>query len=106
MDFVELRDEQRRFFDEEGYLVVEDVLDGEEVGRLVEACDRVMAAYDDGGRTMRQLRPGIVEEPVFQSLIAHSKIVPLVVQLLSPDIPCGGVNKAQLAFFLKHLGVE
>ncbi len=39
MDFVKLSDEQREFFDEEGYLVVENVLGAEEVARLTEAGD-------------------------------------------------------------------
>lgn len=85
MDFERLRDEQRAFFDAEGYLVVEGVLDGEEIARFTEACDEVMAAYDDD-KTMKQTRAGMVEDPVFQSLIAYSKTVPLVIQLLSPDI--------------------
>ncbi len=86
MDFVKLRDEQRRFFDEEGYLVVKRFLGTEEIARLTEVCDEMMATYDDKGRAYKQFRPGIVEEPVFRSLIAHSRTVPLVIQLLSPDI--------------------
>ena len=43
MDFVKLSDEQREFFDAEGYLVVENVLGAEEVARLTEACDEMMA---------------------------------------------------------------
>ena len=39
MDFVKLSDEQRDFFDAEGYLVVENVLGAEEVARLTEAGD-------------------------------------------------------------------
>ncbi|MCE2435132.1 MAG: hypothetical protein J4F29_19755, partial [Candidatus Latescibacteria bacterium] len=86
MDFVKLSDEQREFFDVEGYLVVENVLGAEEIARLTEACDEMMASYDDRGRAYKQFRDGIVEVPVFRSLIAHSGTVPLVIQLLSPDI--------------------
>jgi len=86
MDFVKLSDEQRAFFDAEGYLVVEDVLGAEEIVRLTDACDAMMASYDDKGRAYKQFRDGIVEAPVFRSLIAHSGTVPLVIQLLSPDI--------------------
>ena len=86
MDFVKLSDEQREFFDAEGYLVVENVLGAEEIARLTKACDEMMAIYDDKGRAYKQFRDGIVEKPVFRSLIAHSGTVPLVIQLLSPDI--------------------
>ena len=86
MDFVKLRDDQRRFFDEEGYLVVRDALRAEEVARLTEACDSMMAKYDERGRVYKQFRDGIVDAPIFRSLIAHSGTVPLVIQLLSPEI--------------------
>ena len=86
MDFVKLSDEQRQFFDDEGYLVVEHVLDQKEIDRFVCACDEVMESYGGNGQSMKQTRAGMVENPVFQPLIAHSRTVPLVIQLLSPDI--------------------
>ena len=36
-----MTDEQRHLFDQEGYLIVEDALDADMVGRLSEAGDRV-----------------------------------------------------------------
>ena len=86
MDFVKLTQEQMQFFDDEGYLVVEDVLSQDEVESYTEACDAVMADYNARNQMMKQTRAGMVEMQVFQPLIAHSSTVPLVIQLLSPDI--------------------
>ena len=59
----------------------------------------MMAPYDDRGRAYKQFRDGIVEEPVFRSLIAHSGTVPLVIQLLSP-----GYSFAEYGDYLQGSG--
>ena len=41
MDFVRLTEEQRRSFDDDGFLVVRNALDRESVAALTEAADRV-----------------------------------------------------------------
>ena len=85
MEFVKLAEEQRRFFYDNGYLVVPNVLSLEEVDQLTQASDRMIESSNSEGPYV-QLRPGIVEEPVFHPLLACSPTVPLVVQLLSPNI--------------------
>src|SRR5215467_3852755 len=93
MDFVYLRPEQRRSFAADGFLVVPNALSAERVGQLVEACDRLAKSLlDKPAITGRpeynhlDLRPGLLNEEALFDLITNSSTVPLVVQLLSPNI--------------------
>ena len=85
MDFVMLTAAQRQFFDENGYLVVPDVLSPEMIDRLTKVSDRLIESFDANGAYV-QRRPGIVQEPDFHLLLTQSPTVPLVAQLLSPNI--------------------
>ncbi len=93
MDFVQLTPEQRRSFDEDGFLVVPRALTAEKVARLVEASDRLaeplLRKPELFGRpefNHLDLRPGLLREEALFELISHAPTVPLVVQLLSPNI--------------------
>ena len=67
MDFVKLTDAQRQFFDENGYLVVPDVLSSEMIDKLTQVSDRLIESFDADGAYV-QRRPGIVQEPDFHPL--------------------------------------
>ena len=55
MEFVKITSEQKRQFDEEGYLIMRGALDSETVSSLIEAGDRLVAS----DRVLnRQRRPG------------------------------------------------
>ena len=93
MDFVPLTTEQRQSFDDDGFLVVRDVLDTQTVEQLIEAGDRRARAFLNKPALLEKeehnhldLRPGLLKEKPFFSLLTHSPTVPLVVQLLSPNI--------------------
>lgn len=93
MDFVPLTPEQRRSFDEDGFLVVRRALAPPEVARLLEACDRLAGVFLDKPEVLNRpeynhldLRPGLLKEKALSELVTHSSTVPLVVQLLSPNI--------------------
>lgn len=98
MDFVELTAEQRRSFAEDGFLVVSKALTGAEVERLTEAGDRLAGWFLDEETHFRlqhskrrwafQLdqRPGLFAEPALVDLVTHPTTVPLVVQLLGPNL--------------------
>ncbi len=93
MDFVYLKPEQRRSFAEDGFLVVPNALSAEEVEHLVEASDRLARALLNKPVMMGRpeynsldLRPGLLTEPTLFNLVANGSTVPLVVQLLSPNI--------------------
>lgn len=93
MNFVRLTAEQRKSFDEDGFLVVPGAVDKGTVARLLEACDRRARPFLDKPEVPNKeefnhldLRPGLLREKPLFSLVAHSPTVPLVVQLLSPNI--------------------
>jgi ectoine hydroxylase-related dioxygenase (phytanoyl-CoA dioxygenase family) len=93
MDFVRLTTEQRQSFDEDGFLVVRDVLDKQTVEQLIDAGDHRARAFlnkppllEKEEQNHLDLRPGLLKEKAFFSLLTHSPTVPLVVQLLSPNI--------------------
>lgn len=93
MDFVPLTTEQRQSFDEDGFLVVRDVVDGPTIEQLIEAGDRRARAFLGKPELLEKeeynhldLRPGLLKDKAFFSLLTHAPTVPLVVQLLSPNI--------------------
>lgn len=93
MDFVRLTSEQRHSFDEDGFLVVRNALDAETVTRVIDGGDRLAASFvhkpevlDRSEYNHLDLRPGLMQEKTFVELVAHSSTIPLVVQLLSPNI--------------------
>jgi len=93
MDFVPLTPDQRQSFDEDGFLVVPNALSPGAVERLVQASDRLAAPLLNKppltGRpefNHLDLRPGLLREDALFDLVAHGSTVPLVVQLLSPNI--------------------
>jgi len=82
-----LKEEQRQFFDENGFLVVPNALTTQEVAQLTASSDQMIEAFGrDEGQHYVQCRPGIVENRGFHSLLAHPSTLPLVIQLLSPNI--------------------
>jgi ectoine hydroxylase len=93
VDFIQLTPEQRESFDEDGFLVVRDALDAETVERLIEEGDRLAGSFlhkpevpDRPEYNHLDLRPGLLREKALFGLVSHSSTVPLVVQLLSPNI--------------------
>jgi len=90
MEFVQIRPEQKRQFDEEGYLIMREAIDGETVSALIEAGDRLIASDRE---LNRQRRPGglydgfrncVSMDPAFLPLITNPKVFSIVAQLLSP----------------------
>jgi ectoine hydroxylase-related dioxygenase (phytanoyl-CoA dioxygenase family) len=93
VDFIQLKPEQRRSFDEDGFLVVRNAVDAETVACLVEAGDRLASSFVNKPEILDRteynhldLRPGVIEEKAFLALVSNSSTVPLVVQLLNPNI--------------------
>lgn len=93
MDFVPLTSDQRRAFAEDGFLVVPNALDRETVDRLLSVADRMAEPFlgkpvVEGKPEYNHLdlRRGLMKEKALFDLVAHSTTVPLVVQLLGPNI--------------------
>ena len=86
MEFTRLEDEQREFFDRNGYLVVRNALDADMLERVTVAGDRVVEKHKDDGSLRASLSNVLPEDDIFLSLLTWETTVPLVVQLLSFDI--------------------
>ncbi|MFY9611564.1 MAG: phytanoyl-CoA dioxygenase family protein [Blastocatellia bacterium] len=93
MDFVRLKPEQRKSFEEDGFLVVPNALQAETVDRVIDACDRLAGSFLEKPKLFGRpeynhldLRPGLLRENALFALVSNSSTVPLVVQLLSPNI--------------------
>ena len=102
MKFVQLTPEQRRSFDEDGFLVVKQALDRGNGGAIARSGRPHRAfflkkppVFDRTEYNHLDQRPGLLEEQAMVDLVTSSPVVPLIVQLLSPNI--------QLAFDIPHL---
>ena len=90
MEFVNITPEQKRQFDDEGYLIMRGAIDSKTVSALIEAGDRLIASDRE---LNRQRRPGglydgfrncVSMDDAFLPLIANPKVFSIVAQLLSP----------------------
>ena len=87
MELTLLKEDQRQVFDGNGYLVVPNALTPREIEQLTAVSDRMIEDYErEENQYYVQRRSGIVQERDFHPLLAHSSTIPLVVQLLSPNI--------------------
>jgi ectoine hydroxylase-related dioxygenase (phytanoyl-CoA dioxygenase family) len=93
MDFTRLTSQQRQAFDRDGFLVVPKALSTETVAQIVEAGDRLSQAFSGKPQLFDRpeynhldLRPGLLREEALMALVTNASTVPLVVQLLSPNI--------------------
>ena len=86
MDFVQLTEMQCRDFEENGYLIVPQALDRATIDRLIEGGDRLMESFEYENYYAHRRHGLIQEEEAFASLITNPSTVPLIVQLLSPNI--------------------
>ena len=85
MEYTPLSEEQRRSFDQQGYLIVRDALDGATIERLLEAADRLMEGFEFD-RYYAHRRDGLVQERALAELATHATTVPLIVQLLGTNL--------------------
>ncbi len=88
-----LTEEQRAFFDEEGYLIVPDALAAEELSAIRRAAAEAEARWRADPSLPGVRRPdleqvlGIMEHgPVLADLLEHSRIFPMVRELVGPDV--------------------
>lgn len=92
MEFTPLSPEQKRQFDDEGYLVVRNVLDADTIEQLIAASDRLIASETRTNR--QQTNDGLYDgfrncasmDAAYLPLLTHHQTFPLVVQLLGPHL--------------------
>ena len=85
-----LTEDQRRQFEEEGYLVVRGVLEQSEIERLTEKSDTLLASDSQKNRLVWERSDGfrnlIGRDDVFIPLIKNEKVLPLIVEILGYNI--------------------
>lgn len=92
MEFTPLTAEQKRMFEEDGMLIVRGALDKDTVAHLIEAGDRLCASERTENRQRTNdgqydgFRNVISMDDAFLPLLVNPKTVPLLVQLLGPNI--------------------
>jgi ectoine hydroxylase-related dioxygenase (phytanoyl-CoA dioxygenase family) len=92
MEFIPLTAEQKRQFEEEGYLIVRNALDEATIASVIEAGDRLIASdrTDSRQRTPDGVYDGfrnvISMDDAFLPLLMNPRTVPLIVQLLGPNL--------------------
>jgi hypothetical protein len=92
MQFTPLTADQRAQFENDGFLIVRDVLDQPTIDRLIAASDRLLAsdAQENRQRTPDGLYDGfrncISMDDAYLPLMTHPKVVPLVVQIMGPNL--------------------
>jgi len=93
LDFVALTAEQRRSFEDDGFLVVRDALSESQVTALREAGDRIAGSFltkpvieDKPAYNYLDQRPGLLREKPFEDLVTHAPTASLVAQILGPNI--------------------
>jgi ectoine hydroxylase-related dioxygenase (phytanoyl-CoA dioxygenase family) len=93
LDFLKLKPDQQKSFAEDGFLIVPNALDAEAVAHLVAEGDKLAEAFlrkseisDRPEYNHLDLRRGLLKEKTLLELVANSTTVPLIVQLMSPNI--------------------
>lgn len=93
MDFVPLTDDQRKAFAADGFLVVPNALDADTVTQLLVETDQLADAFlrkpvlaGKPEYNHLDLRRGLLKHKALLALVSNATTVPLVVQLLSPNI--------------------
>lgn len=85
-----LTPDQAEAFDRDGFLVVREALDPDRVAACIEAGDRLVASDRQEGRRDAGRSDGfrnvIALDPVFRELLCHPRTVPLVIQLMGPNL--------------------
>ena len=92
LDWHPLSDDEIRQFDDEGYLIVRNVLDSDSIDKLIEVSDQLMASDRRENRQHSSnglydsFRNCISIDDAFIPLIAQETILPVVVQLLGAHL--------------------
>ncbi len=88
-----MTDEQRLFFEANGYLVIPDALSPEELARAQEAAGQAEALWEADpkrlgvrGKSLRQVQAPIEYDDLFLDLMEHPRTFPLIREILGDDI--------------------
>lgn len=89
-------DKQRRQWDEEGYLLLDQVLSPDEVSVLLDAADRAVAGsrgrVDQGGSKAFKIIRAVEQDASLDFLIDHPATLPVLLDLLGPSLQILGTE--------------
>ena len=80
-----MNNEEKFVFDLQGYLIIKNVLNTDEVAELNKITDQMRQQIDHHNRIEDQRQPSLWGEP-FQRLIDHPNIFPYLIELLGPNV--------------------
>ena len=80
-----MNNEEKFVFDLQGYLIIKNVLNTDEVAELNKITDEMRQQIDHHNRIEDQRRPSLWGEP-FKRLIDHPHIFPYLIELLGPNV--------------------
>ncbi len=93
MEFTLLTPEQKKSFEKDGYLVVRNALDAKTNQEVIDACDKFAHTFLHKDEVLHRpwyndldFRPGLLQNEALFNLVTQSSVVPLIIQLLSPNI--------------------
>jgi len=95
-------DSEKRQWEDEGYLVIEEAITGDELARLQMAHRRGFVegrskwrrsvAAGESLPTCFAMREPFLKDQVYLDLVDHPSYLPHVVEFLGPDLICGGIH--------------
>ncbi|MCB0093892.1 MAG: hypothetical protein KDE54_38670, partial [Caldilineaceae bacterium] len=92
LEYHQLDAAQLNQFDQQGYLIVRNALDGATISRLIEVSDRLIASDIKVNRQRKPdglydgFRNSVTLEDAYIPLMTHPTILPIVVQLLGANL--------------------
>jgi ectoine hydroxylase len=87
MRSYQLTQQDRRLFEEAGFLVLEGVLSKREVGQLTQVIDDLYRRHGgDPGTGRMEVRNCVARHPALLAMADHRTLLPTIVDLLGPDI--------------------
>jgi ectoine hydroxylase len=82
-----LTEEEKAYFDEKGFLIIENVLSPTEIRKLTEVIDELYERFGGEHKTGRlELRNCVSQHQLFLNLADHPITLPLVLDLIGPNI--------------------
>ncbi len=88
--YLALTETQRRQFDEDGFILIEDALSPEHVDQLIDVVDSLYDAYSSAHGTSAdaayQIRNALVHHEELFALIDYPKLLPLIVDVIGVNI--------------------
>lgn len=92
MEFTQINNDEKLFFEKNGYLIVRNLLSQNQIAKLIEAGDRIFSTHNAPKRQQKagglwdSYRNCLSLDDEFIPLLTHPKIISYIVQLLGPNI--------------------